>query len=609
MSTLTRTSSATPVDPHPNPSALPKPPASRVHSFRSGMQPPPPPPGPSDANAMGFSAYAVAGNSLALPTPAASGSSASSKTSNGRAASPAGAPVAGPASGFAASPAPAAAPSPAPAAAPRTGNVIDLTSSSPPSSSRRRQLPAAALASGLDLPGSPRAGPSGAGAGTSGGAGVRSYRRARFADTAARAADRREEVTLSSGSDTSDSEYAPPARRAGAGGASTSAVLVEDSDSDVEIVSVGPVRPPAPRQPGFNDVLGSPPPYVVPPGATATSSRPRRSARRTRAASVDPDDSDAALARELAAEEDEYADYLAAQERAFVHAGTGAGHRAAYPPGAGLAARAHHGAGWGIFSPSGGLGGATGAQALLDNLRFLQQFATGAGGHGGGFWPGAGGGGGAGGMYGAGHYGGPQGGWGGAAKVKAASRKYAVRMSHPGKIEAGFARDVVEPPDPDEPASVPSPAKKRKGKKGKEVEVVEMEPVCASCVQTLRLDGEGAHKVFVLRCGHAVCARCLDEARERCRAIRDAEKGATARRGGAKGKGKGRAAVVVETDDEDDDEAPPPARAKGKGKARSRADETGVEEDWTTCPVAACDGKGTDLLATEGWARPFELFA
>ncbi|GAA6055703.1 hypothetical protein JCM3770_001029 [Rhodotorula araucariae] len=424
-------------------------------------------------------------------------------------------------------------------------------------------------------------------------------------------------MTLSSGSDTSDSEYAPPPRRSTAGGASTSAVLVEDSDSDsdVEIVSVGPVRPPAPRQPGFNDVLGSPPPYVVPPGATATSlARARRAARPRRAAAAaaagyaeaDDEDGDAALARAIAAED------LAGSERAWVPS---YGYRPQAPQPEPVPRRAGAGAGWGVFSPTGGLGGSVGAQALLDNLRYLQQFA--AGGHGM-FWPGAGGGAGYGG-HAAGAY--PPGGWGGAAKVKAAARKYAVRMSHPGRLEAGFARDVVEPPDPDDPAPARPAKKARKGKRGAAAAAeptVDLEPVCACCLETLRLDGEGAHRVSVLRCGHAVCARCLDDARARCRAIRDAEKRATAPVAGilrgAKGKGKAKA-VVVETDEEDgndddyDDNAPSRVKGKAKGKARSRADETGVEEDWTTCPVAGCDGKGSDLLATEGWARPFELFA
>ena len=51
------------------------------------------------------------------------------------------------------------------------------------------------------------------------------------------------------------------------------------------------------------------------------------------------------------------------------------------------------------------------------------------------------------------------------------------------------------------------------------------------------------------------------------------------------------------------------SKGKGKGKGKSSANETGIEEDWTTCPVETCSGQGTDLLAKEGdYDGPFELF-
>lgn len=300
--------------------------------------------------------------------------------------------------------------------------------------------------------------------------------------------------------------------------------------------------------------------------------------------------------------------------------------------------------------------------------------------------------------YGGGPYGGgggpagAAGGWGGAAKVKAASKKYGVRMSHPGPVERGFSRDIVEPrdhpdgaPPPPLPPAAASSTKKSRSRTAAAVAAKpteELEPVCASCLETLLLSGTGNKKVFALRCGHSVCAKCLEEAKERCRAIRAQEKGgcvlddstgtcsssaaaapapatrangastlSNASKGKDKRKGKGKNPIALDLEsgtqsnssefylsssDSDDDDSGytirgdsarhPPAKrrrtddggttaasngstkGKGKGKGKSRADETGVEEDWTTCPVLTCDGKGSDLLAEEGWAKPFEFF-
>lgn len=86
--------------------------------------------------------------------------------------------------------------------------------------------------------------------------------------------------------------------------------------------------------------------------------------------------------------------------------------------------------------------------------------------------------------------------------------------------------------------------------------------------------------------------------------------------------------VVVTTDSEDDllvpsafgptrsrttstkpSPSPYPLPSTQKGKGKSLAAETGVEENWTMCPVLGCDGNGTDLLAKEGkLTGAFELF-
>lgn len=85
-------------------------------------------------------------------------------------------------------------------------------------------------------------------------------------------------------------------------------------------------------------------------------------------------------------------------------------------------------------------------------------------------------------------------GWGGAAKVRAANRKYGVRMSHPLPVSKGFSRDIIEPlsdQDQDQDGDKPSPAKKSKKGKEKEKErdliIQELEPVCSSCLEGLKL--------------------------------------------------------------------------------------------------------------------------
>ncbi|POY74964.1 hypothetical protein BMF94_1940 [Rhodotorula taiwanensis] len=446
------------------------------------------------------------------------------------------------------------------------------------------------------------------------------------------------------------------------------AAYATDSDSEIEVVSerpasrsppppLLPARPPPPRArySEFGAPIASPPPFIVPDGATPTTgtssrrrSNPRRSTRIQAGADApmnlpdDPVEADAALARALAqadANDRGVQDYLAGQTY-----GRGSG-----GPSRGIASRGGRGgaARGGAAADGGGRGyrGLMSDQGLIDLLMTSGYEALG-----GALWRGGinvfGGAGSLSGAYygGGGGYGGPAGGWGGAAKVKAASKKYGVRMSHPTPVEKGFSRDIVEPRDPDAPVPDPSTTtatKKSRSKKPTE----ELEPVCASCLETLLLSGSGDKKVFGLRCGHVVCARCLNEAKGRCRAIREQEKGgwvvdsnglATNGYKAATGKGKGKVPEMPGTlslDDDDNDEPAPepdatsssrPAKrrrpngsdsalpstsSKGKGKGKSRADETGVEEDWTTCPVVTCDGKGSDLLAEEGWARPYEVFA
>lgn len=529
---------------------------------------------------------------------------------------------------------------------------------------------------------------------------------------------------LSSGDDTDDSDSGPiagPSRSGPTAGPSSATTSVAagvrarrrrgvaelSSDSDIEVVSERPASQTSAAGPSrlsrYGDPIGSPPPFIVPPGATATSSastagrsQPRRSTRArtgpgapsgaaTTAGSA-AEDADALYARALADAEAAalgYEDYETAQRSAAGTAGGGGRRGGSRGGGAGSSGR---GRGFGgVFGHGGGghpregffqdyltglfMGSALGPHSYFSTLL------------GGGFWGGGAavhGGAGSltaaygGGPYGGGTGGGPgAGGWGGAAKVKAASKKYGVRMSHPTPNERGFSRDIVEPRGPEAPLPplLPPAAASGTSKRGRSKAVKstkELEPVCASCLERLLLSGTGDHKVFALRCGHAVCAKCLDEAKGRCRAIREQEKGGwvidtaaagtasstsrrvngtvASKRKGKNGHGLGSgpggsdsAEVYLSSSEEDEDDQvenrstagakssvrPNKRRrqsgatapeigsvlARGnKGKGKSRADETGVEEAWTTCPVSTCDGRGTDLLAEEGWSRPFEFF-
>lgn len=242
--------------------------------------------------------------------------------------------------------------------------------------------------------------------------------------------------------------------------------------------------------------------------------------------------------------------------------------------------------------------------------------------------------------------GGGGGGWG-AAKVKA-GKKYGVRMSHPRKVEEGFSRDIVNPPDDDDPVPVVTTTTKGRGKKKAKEPPVEMEPVCASCLDPLLLAQSGEKRPWALKCGHVVCGRCIGDAKMRCEEIKEAERKARWTEIGGKGK-----ELVIDDDDEEEEEGeddgeldyvddvptstrssragptrrsngnnskgdstratpyakPTTTTTTGKGKGKSRADETGVEELWTECPVTGCAGDGTDLLAKEGhWSGAFELF-
>ncbi|KAM0749664.1 hypothetical protein T439DRAFT_36354 [Meredithblackwellia eburnea MCA 4105] len=196
-------------------------------------------------------------------------------------------------------------------------------------------------------------------------------------------------------------------------------------------------------------------------------------------------------------------------------------------------------------------------------------------------------------------------------------KKYGVRMSHPNKIPEGFSRNIVNPPEEgeEEPAPVAAPSRKKKGKraavspaKPKEDEV----PACASCLEPLLLNQVGERRIWVLRCGHVVCGKCIGDAKMRCEEIKEAErKSRWTMDVDGKGKGKGKASDVITFDDKEEAEIGGSGKGKklGKGKEKSRASETGIEENWTTCPVVGCEGAQSDLLAgDDDYSRPFEAF-
>ncbi|GAA5938028.1 uncharacterized protein JCM15063_005446 [Sporobolomyces koalae] len=202
------------------------------------------------------------------------------------------------------------------------------------------------------------------------------------------------------------------------------------------------------------------------------------------------------------------------------------------------------------------------------------------------------------------------GGWGGAAKVRAANKKYGVRMSHPNPTPKGFSRDIIEPLDPTA-LSPPSAKKARTTPKGKgkakaqeDVLIQELEPVCASCIDPLKLGSEDKDgKIWGLTCGHVVCGKCLRFARDRCRAVLEKEKGGWI--------------INVNDRDTDSSTADPTAKAlpntsmnsKRKGKSKSNQEDTEVNPEWTTCPLVCCEAPRNDLLAEKGSSRPYELYA
>lgn len=186
-------------------------------------------------------------------------------------------------------------------------------------------------------------------------------------------------------------------------------------------------------------------------------------------------------------------------------------------------------------------------------------------------------------------------------------KKFGVRMSHPRKVEESFSRNIINPPEEGE-TPPPAPTTKGKGKRAASAPApVETEPACASCLEPLRLAQAGEGRIWVLCCGHAVCGKCLGEAKMRCEEIKAAER---KNRWAMDVDGKGKEIVL---DDDDEDEAPMPSKGKGKAKAKAKgkgkAKETDVDEAWTTCPVVECDGALSDLLAGDSDpARPFEAY-
>ncbi|GAA5923110.1 hypothetical protein JCM1841_000072 [Sporobolomyces salmonicolor] len=615
---------------------LPRTASGAAHAQSMQMLPPPPPhPAPA--------AWASTSDSNTFP------SYASTSSSGGRLPAPL--PVHPPTASFSRS------------------DMIDLTSSSPPTRTR----PLSSRFPHLALPGTSASAPPGPSTSnaipdmsTSSAARRSPNRRASAANGA---------LLLSSDDDDDAGSYQRVAGPStGTGTRRTRPAAGDDSDdSDIVIVSEGPARSTS-RAGGsrvnirpstavrFARPPASPPPFVVPPRSTATTAggaagpsfatRSRRAATTATSTSASDQAEARRLAAQYAAEEGASGsnDYIAAQARAFEDARDS-------PRSFGFGAPPRTGgrAGGGIFAGLDRLM-AMSPEGFSPGSLFATLYGLGAGGG----WSG-----GLQGLYAAGAPAGATGGWGGAAKVKAATKKYGVRMSHPVPVERGFARDLVEPgADLDAPTAAKK-ARKGKGKARQEPPREELVPVCAACLAPLILGGEGGQKVMALCCGHVVCKKCLGEARARCEEIRATEKGrwvmdvegeneggggagrrGQASKGSGKGKGKANAVLTLLEDDSDPDDlyataadsadsdpssdfastmaagaprplAPVPTeasatskpKAKTKGKSRSRADETGVEENWTTCPVATCDGRGSDLLASEGWGRVFELYA
>ncbi|KDE04726.1 hypothetical protein MVLG_04865 [Microbotryum lychnidis-dioicae p1A1 Lamole] len=229
-------------------------------------------------------------------------------------------------------------------------------------------------------------------------------------------------------------------------------------------------------------------------------------------------------------------------------------------------------------------------------------------------------------------------GWGGQDRVRA-GKKYAIKMSHPRKVESGFSRDIVEPIDPNAP---PAPTtSKRGGAKGgrgkaKDVQVIEMEPVCASCLDPFLLAQSGNGRPWALRCGHCVCGKCVNEARSRAKLARMGHWTEVDLRAESNKGSEGDLIHDVGNVDEDDLEyidfgssttnanggtkrkAPPTttttaaatsAIKKRKGKQKSMSEQTRIVDDWTSCPVVGCMDDHTNVLAPEGdLTGPFELF-
>ncbi|KAK4048676.1 hypothetical protein OIV83_004646 [Microbotryomycetes sp. JL201] len=236
----------------------------------------------------------------------------------------------------------------------------------------------------------------------------------------------------------------------------------------------------------------------------------------------------------------------------------------------------------------------------------------------------------------------PNGFWPGAPrqpKVKPVKR-YTVKTSHPRKVEPGFARDIVSEEDALEKveslkgsagqpiAQAGSTAKKRRRGGATAIKnaqaQAELEPVCASCLDPLYLAQSGDQRIWALKCGHVVCGKCLTFAQSRCRDIRKQERENRWQYDVDGPMAKAKRSIMLDSSDDENDldfvnsdeeihkpkkrrrkqdsieHVEPSGSSSDKGKAKSRSDETGIEEEWTTCPVVSCSGEGTNLLAPPG---------